>query len=61
VSRAYSNTGRLFPNAREQRIPFFIDAAHLSDKGTDVIGRHYADRILAVDQSDATGSAAVAR
>jgi hypothetical protein len=57
----YANTGQLFPNAREQRIPFFIDPAHLSDEGADVIGRYYADRILAAEQSDATGSAAVAR
>jgi hypothetical protein len=43
----YHNTGMLFPNARAERIPYFIDAAHLSDKGADVLGRFYAQRILA--------------
>jgi hypothetical protein len=43
----YHNTGTLFPNARAERIPYFIDAAHLSDKGADVLGRFYAQRILA--------------
>ena len=45
----YHNTGRLFPNQRDQRMPHFVDAAHLSDKGADVIGRFFAERILAAD------------
>lgn len=43
----YHNMGLQFPNERSERMPFFIDAAHLSDKGTDVLGRFYAERILA--------------
>jgi hypothetical protein len=43
----YYNTGRLFPNQRDQRIRYFIDAVHLSDKGADVIGRFFAERVLA--------------
>lgn len=45
----YHNTGRLFPNPRDQRMPFFVDAVHISDKGADVIGRFFAERILAAD------------
>jgi lysophospholipase L1-like esterase len=39
--------GEVFPNKREERVPYFIDGAHLSDKGADVLGKFYADRILA--------------
>jgi len=46
----YHNTGLLFPNSRADRIPYFIDAAHISDKGADVLGRFYAERILAGDK-----------
>ena len=42
----YYNTGLLFPNERNDRLPFFIDAAHLTDKGADVLGKFYAERIL---------------
>jgi hypothetical protein len=45
----YYNTGRLFPDARTERIPYFINPSHLSDKGDDVIGKFYAGRILAAD------------
>src|SRR5262249_27590357 len=44
----YFNVGLLFPDARSERIPYFIDAAHISDKGNDVIGKYYAERILAM-------------
>jgi hypothetical protein len=57
----YFNTGRLFPNTREERTPYFIDPAHLSDKGADVIGRYYAGWILAREASDAAGLAAETR
>jgi hypothetical protein len=43
----YHNMGKLFPDKREDRLPYFIDGAHLSDKGADVLGKFYADRILA--------------
>jgi lysophospholipase L1-like esterase len=43
----YHNMGTVLPNRREDRLPYFIDGAHLSDKGADVLGRFYADRILA--------------
>jgi hypothetical protein len=45
----YYNIGILFPDAREDRMPFFIDPPHLSDKGMDVIGKFYAEKILAAD------------
>jgi hypothetical protein len=45
----YYNTGLLFPDAREERIPYFIDSVHLSDQGNDVLGKFYAERILAGD------------
>jgi hypothetical protein len=47
----YHNIGRLFPNDRAERMPFFIDPAHLSEKGADVVGRFYAERILAADNA----------
>jgi hypothetical protein len=43
----YYNTGLLFPDPRPERMPYFVDPAHLSDKGSDVIGKFYAERILA--------------
>src|SRR5713226_9662749 len=43
----YHNTGILFPEARPDRMPYFIDPVHVSDKGNDVLGRFYAERILA--------------
>jgi hypothetical protein len=45
----YHNIGTLFPNARADRIPYFIDSGHLSDKGADVIGKFYAERVLSAD------------
>jgi hypothetical protein len=45
----YHNIGRLFPNARQDRIKYFIDAAHVSDSGARVIGKFYATRILSTD------------
>jgi len=46
----YHNMGRLLPDERAERIPYFIDPAHLSDQGADVLGRFYAERILAGDE-----------
>lgn len=43
----YYNAGTLFPDVRPERMPYFIDPAHLSDKGNDVLGKFYAERILA--------------
>jgi hypothetical protein len=55
VSRArsveYHNMGRLLPNERADRVPYFIDPAHLSDKGADALGKFYAEQILAADQA----------
>jgi hypothetical protein len=31
-------------------MPYFIDAPHLTDKGMDVIGKFYAEKILAADR-----------
>jgi lysophospholipase L1-like esterase len=45
----YYNVGTLFPDAREDRMPFFIDPVHLSDLGMDLIGKYYAEKILAAD------------
>ncbi len=45
----YINTGTLMPNNREERIPYFIDGAHLTDKGMDLLGKYYATRILLAD------------
>jgi hypothetical protein len=45
----YYNIGTLFPVSRPDRMPYFIDAPHLTDKGMDVIGKFYAERILAAD------------
>jgi len=50
----YHNMGRLFPNERADRMPFFIDPAHLSEKGADVLGRFYAERILAAGDAGKT-------
>jgi hypothetical protein len=46
---AYYNTGAILPNDRADRFPFFIDPAHLSDKGADALGQFYAEKILAAD------------
>ena len=45
----YFNIGAELPGDRTARMPFFIDGEHLSDKGMDVIGRFYAEKILAAD------------
>ena len=45
----YLNAGAEFPDARDERKPFFIDAVHLSDKGMDRLGLSYAQKILAAD------------
>ena len=45
----YYNIGALFPDAREDRMPYFIDPVHLSDRGMDLVGKFYADKILAAD------------
>jgi hypothetical protein len=42
----YHNLGTLLPNEREERKPFFIDPAHLSDRGQEIIGRFFAEKIL---------------
>jgi hypothetical protein len=54
----YFNIGRLFPDARRERIPYFIDSVHLSDRGADAIGRFYAEQIV---RADATTDADQAR
>ena len=46
----YYNIGTLFPDPRPERMPYFIDAPHLTDKGMDVIGKFYAEKILAADR-----------
>jgi hypothetical protein len=46
----YYNIGTLFPDPRLERMPYFIDAPHLTDKGMDVIGKFYAEKILAADR-----------
>ena len=45
----YDNIGRVFPNERDERIKYFIDAAHLSDEGAATIGKFYASRIVEAD------------
>lgn len=44
----YYHIGTLFSGTREEHMPYFIDPPHLSDKGMDVIGKFYAEKILAV-------------
>jgi hypothetical protein len=56
----YYNIGTLFPDPRPERIPYFIDAPHLSDKGMDVIGKFYAEKILAADHERPATAAAPA-
>jgi hypothetical protein len=46
----YYNIGTLFPDPRPERMPFFIDPVHLTDKGMDVIGKFYAEKILTTDR-----------
>jgi hypothetical protein len=45
----YYNIRTLFHGTRPEHMPYFSDAVHLSDKGMDVIGKFYAERILAAD------------
>src|ERR1700731_4502663 len=56
----YYNIGTLFPDPRPERMPYFIDAPHLTDKGMDVIGKFYAEKILAADNLAVTTAAAPA-
>jgi hypothetical protein len=42
----YANIGRLFPKEYNDRLPYFIDSAHVTDDGADLIGRFYAEQIL---------------
>jgi hypothetical protein len=58
----YFNIGTLFPDSRSERMPYFIDPPHLTDKGMDVIGKFYAEKILAAEHElpDATIAAAPA-
>ena len=46
----YYNIGALFPDPRPERMPYFIDPPHLTDKGMDLIGKFYAEKILAADR-----------
>jgi hypothetical protein len=57
---AYYNIGTLFPDPRTERMPYFIDPPHLTDKGMDVIGKFYAEKILAADHLAVTNAAAPA-
>jgi hypothetical protein len=54
----YFNTGTLFPDARQERMPFFIDPPHLTDKGMDVIGKFYAEKIIAAQTEADTAAIA---
>jgi hypothetical protein len=45
----YYHIGTLFSGSREEHMPYFIDPPHLTDKGMDVIGKFYAEKILAAD------------
>jgi hypothetical protein len=56
----YYNIGTLFPVSRPDRMPYFIDAPHLSDKGMDVIGKFYAEKILAADREQPVAAIAPA-
>jgi hypothetical protein len=47
----YSNVGLLLPKDRDDRLPFFIDSAHMGDSGYDLVARYYADKILARSES----------
>jgi hypothetical protein len=49
---AYYNVGAILPDKRADRVPYFIDPAHLSDKGADVLGHFYAEQILRRDSGD---------
>src|ERR1700682_1163493 len=49
---AYYNVGTILPNDRADRIPYFIDPVHLSDKGADTLGHFYAEKILAADNGN---------
>jgi hypothetical protein len=57
---AYYNIGTLFPDPRPERIPFFIDPPHLTDNGMDVIGKFYAEKILAADRERPAAAIVVA-
>jgi hypothetical protein len=56
----YYNIGTLFPDPRPERMPYFIDPPHLSDKGMDVIGKFYAEKILTADRERPAAGAAPA-
>jgi hypothetical protein len=57
---AYYNIGTLFPDPRPERMPYFIDPVHLTDKGMDVIGKFYAEKILAADHGWSAAAIAAA-
>jgi lysophospholipase L1-like esterase len=43
----YYNAGVLLPDERSERVRYFIDGVHLTDEAANVIGKFYAERILA--------------
>jgi len=45
----YYNLGTLFHGTRPEHMPYFSDSVHLTDKGMDVIGKFYAEKILAAN------------
>lgn len=47
----YYNAGTLLPDDRAERIPYFIDSAHLTDRGADALGHFYASRIIEADDN----------
>jgi len=48
---SYYNVGTLLPKDRVDRMPYFIDASHMTDKGADLLGHFYAEKILETDNS----------
>jgi hypothetical protein len=47
----YQNIGKVLPEQLDDRKPYFIDNGHLSENGADLVGRFYAERILAADRT----------
>jgi hypothetical protein len=42
----YANIGLLLPKERPDRLPLFVDSAHMNDAGYDVVAHYYAQKIL---------------
>lgn len=57
----YANTEMVFPQVRAQRVPGFVDNAHMSDLGQRLVAQYFAGLVLETDLKTPFDVAAFAR